>query len=111
MPRQQRNSTMATAAMAPAARVDWPLSNPWTCARPGLAATGLALAWVRLFGEAAAAGRYLLILAGLVMAGGAITLRLHSSEGAFLEALPARRLHTALLALALAGIALLGSAS
>jgi hypothetical protein len=101
---------MASADTATAARADWPLSNPWTWALTGMAAAVLALAWVHLLGERAPAVRGLLIIVGLLAAGGAVALRLTSSGGAYLESLTPPRRRVALLALALGGLTLAASA-
>jgi hypothetical protein len=97
---------MASADAAAPARVDWALANPWTWAVAGVAATGLALGWVQVFGEELPAVRFVLILAGLLAAGGGVALRLTSGQGSFLDGLTPSRRSAALLAVAAAGAAL-----
>jgi hypothetical protein len=98
---------MATAQVSiPPARAEWALANPWTWASMGLAAVGLGLAWVRVFGAAWSGVRLLLVFFGLVAGGAAIALRLGGGQGSFLDSLAPRKRSAALLALALAGAAL-----
>jgi hypothetical protein len=102
---------MATADVAAPARAEWAPGNPWAWAWTGLALSGLALLWVRVLGEEWTGVRLLLILLSLLAAGGAVTIRLCCSGGAFLNGLSPGKRSAALLALAGAGIALSGAAT
>src|SRR5262245_13193402 len=57
----------------------WAPANPWCWVGLAVAATGFALGWVQLLGNAVPAVRFMLIVVGLLCAAVAVWLRLRSS--------------------------------
>jgi hypothetical protein len=71
---------MSRAAAANAPPFYWPVRNPWPLLFAGLALTGLALLLASRGGGAWSAARVGLVVAGLILAGGAVSIRLQSAS-------------------------------
>lgn len=67
----------------------WPSVNPWPLLLTGVAATGVALLWYQVLGSVGTPWRVLLIVFGLLVAGGGVSFRLRSFGEDFEERLGA----------------------